>query len=238
MAQNLVFRSLVFCAFLVMIMISACSDKENQEKRTLDSALRNKLSTTATIERNPLNKNEQTNPQGQVAFEVSSDKIEGFVNDKQLGISFAPPRGFAPINYAVFTPKEISAKYTKFRSNLITAEPAYTFRGRANMVVSKIDFSKSKMAYKDFLAKYEVLIRERFAPANVITTTFMKGDIQMTQFFIQEAEQGLFRVVFASQEANRALQFDYSIQRQTVSDDMQAIEPSLGTITFIPLARK
>jgi hypothetical protein len=236
MPKNLDVRS--FFLFAFCIVISACSDTENQEKPALDPALRKKLSTTATIERNPLNKNEQVNPEGQVAFEVSSDKIEGFVNDTQLGVSFAPPRGFAPINYAVFTPSEISAKWTKCNTNLMTAEPVYAFRGQANMVVSKIDFTKSKIVYKDFLSRYEILVRERFAPANVIATTFMKGDIQMTQFFIQEAEQGLFRVVFSSQEANKALQFDYSIKRQTVRDDMQAIEPSLGTITMIPLAKR
>lgn len=234
MAQNLAFRSLVWCTFFVAI--SACSDKENQDKRTLDPALRNKLSTTATIEQSPLNKGEQKNPQEQVAFEVSSDKIERFINDSQLGISFAPPRGFAAILYNGLAANDISTKFTKFSSPTMTIEPVYAFRGRANMVVSKIDFSKSKSAYKPFLAKYESLIRERFAPATIITTVFMKGEIQITQFFIQEAERGLFRVVLQSQEANKALQFDYSIQRQTVSDDMQAIEPSLGTITMIPLA--
>ena len=234
MAQNLAFRFIV-CS-TILVVLSACSDTENQDKRTLDPALRNKLSTTATIERNPLNQGEQKNPQEQVAFEVSSDKIERFVNDSQLGISFAPPRGFTPILYNGLAATDISTKFTKFSSPTITIEPVYAFRGRANMVVSKIDFSKSKSAYKPFLAKYEALVRERFAPANIITTTFMKGDIQMTQFFIQEADQGLFRVVFASQETNKALQFDYTIKRQTVSDDMQAIEPSLGTITKIPLA--
>jgi hypothetical protein len=236
MAQNLAFRFVLFCTILVVM--SACSDKENQDKRTLDPTLRNKLSTTATIERNPLNQGEQKNPQEQVAFEVSSDNIERFINDSQLGISFAPPRGFAPILYNGLAANDISTKFTKFTSPTMAIEPVYAFRGRANMVVSKIDFSKSKSAYKPFLAKYETLVRERFAPANVITTTFMKGDVQMTQFFIQEADQGLFRVVFSSQEANKALQFDYTIKRQTVSDDMQAIEPSLGTITMIPLARK
>jgi hypothetical protein len=236
MTQNLIIRSFLFCT--LFLVISACSDKENQDKRTLDPALRNKLATTATIERNPLNKGEQKNPQEQVAFDVSSDKIERFVNDSQLGISFAPPRGFMPILYNGLAANDISTKFTKFSSPTMAIEPLYVFRGRANMVVSKIDFSKSKSAYKPFLAKYEALVRERFAPANVITTTFMKGDIQMTQFFIQEADQGLFRVVFSSQEVNKALQFDYSIKRQTVSDDMQAIEPSLGTITFILLAPK
>lgn len=236
MAQNLAFRSLLLCT--VLAVMTACTDKENQDKRTLDPALRNKLSTTATIERNPLNKGEQKNPQEQVAFEVSSDKIERFVNDSQLGISFAPPRGFVPILYNGLAANDISTKFTKFSSSTMTVEPIYTFRGRANMVISKIDFSKSKQTYKGFLAKYESLIRERFAPATITTTVFMKGEIQITQFFIQEANQGLFRVVFSSQEANKALQFDYSIQRQTVSDDMQAIEPSLGTITFIPLVLK
>jgi hypothetical protein len=194
-------------------------------------------STTATSKTDPLSRFEQKNTREQVAFSVSADQIEAFINDSERGISFAPPRGFFPTTYNLLPSTDISTKFTKVSTPEYSVEPLYTFRKQENVVVASIDFGKSEQTYDTFLTKYENTIRERFIPANITKTFFMKGTIKITQFFIQEAERGMFRVIFPSQIEGKAFQFDYSIRRQTAQDNMQAIEPSIGTITYIPMKK-
>ena len=230
-------------AYIVVVICTAsCTKNDNEPKNQVNNQVNNQVQseqqqrsgTTATVQNDPMSRFEKKNTDEQVAFSVSGDQIEKFINDSELGISFAPPRGYAPILYNAL-PSDISTKFTIFNNSDANVTPKYSFRKQENLVVSVIDFKKSGVSYEKFLGKYEALLQERFVPATITRTFFMKGTIKITQFFIQETERGLFRIVFPSQVQGKALQFDFSLRRQTAQDNMQAIEPSIGTITYIPI---
>lgn len=221
------------------LALTSCNDDKpkqvsSEEAKTIQDNQTKQSATTATVERtNPMGKYEKENSQEQVAFNVDADKVGAFINDTKNGISFAPPRNFVPVQYLSLPTKSLATKFTMYSSPKLTITPLHTFRDRTTLVISKIDFSKSNLSYKQFLTEYESLIRANFAGASVTPTFFMKGNIRMTQYFIQEADNGLFRIVFAGLEPKTAFQFDFTINRITASDDMQAIEPAIGTIALV-----
>ncbi|TAE30293.1 MAG: hypothetical protein EAZ92_04810 [Candidatus Kapaibacterium sp.] len=222
---------ILFCSFF----LASCK-KDEQNGAAQNTTPQNTFSqqnpqsgTTATIQNNSMGKYEQKNSQEQVAFSVDAEKVGAFVNDAALGVSFAPPRNYVPLAPNSLAASDIAMKFAAYTSPQFSIQPVHAFRARNSMLVSSIRLKN--ISYEQFLKDYENLVRTRFSPANITTTFFLKGDINIAQFFIQEADKGLIRVVFAGLKPNEAVQFDFAIERQTASDDMQAIEPALGSIT-------
>jgi hypothetical protein len=165
-----------------------------------------------------------------IAFDVRGDKLELIVNDSQHRISFGTPRTYETISYTVLSPSDISRKFTEFSSREITVTPIHAFGSKQNsLVVSLIKFTTNQ-TLEQYIDKYEALNKQRFASATFTTTAFKNRDIPMTQFFIQEAESGLFRIIFPASQKNQLLQFDYTIRRNSIQADIERIEPSIGSI--------
>lgn len=171
-----------------------------------------------------------------IAFDVRGDKLESVVNDTQHNISFGAPRTYQTVSYSTLPADDISRKFTQFSSPEISISPVYSFsNGQNSLVVSLVKFPATQ-TIKQFVEKYEALNKQRFASAAFTTTAFKNRNIPMTQFFIQEAESGLFRIVFPSGQKNQMLQFDYTIRRNSIQTDMERIEPSIGSIIQIASA--
>ncbi len=168
-----------------------------------------------------------------IAFDVRGDKLENIFNDTKLGITFGSPREFQAVSFSSILKNDIARQFTEFASARLSVKPLYAYsNGRNTMVVSQIQLLAGQTP-QEFIDEYETLNKTRFAPATLTLTSFKNRDIPMTQFFVQESESGLFRVVFPAQEDNRYIQFDYTIRRISIQEDMQRIEPSLGSIMRI-----
>ena len=168
-----------------------------------------------------------------LAFDVRGDKLDAVINNTKLGVSFGTPRNYQNLSFGALPVNDIARKFTEFTSPEISVTPLYTFgNGQNSMVVSQIKLLIGQTP-EQFIDNYEAINKSRFAPANFITTSFKNRDIPMTQFFIQEAESGLFRIVFPTTRKNLFLQFDYTARKNSIQSDIESIDPSIGSITRI-----
>ncbi len=165
-----------------------------------------------------------------VAFNVGTDKLQSIVNDARLQLSFGTPINFELRNFSTLPSNDIARKYTEISNSDFSVSPIHAFSDNKNsLVVSKISLKKP-LSRKEFLDKYEIENKIHFAPATLTVTSFMNKDIPMTQFFIQQDESGIFRIVFPGSEKNTYIQFDYTTRRMSIQMDMEIIEPSIGSI--------
>jgi hypothetical protein len=175
----------------------------------------------------------------EIAFSVSSDKLERVINDTKRGLVFAPPRTFRVIPFGSIPFTDIAGKFTEFTVEDFSVVPLYTFsNGQNTMVVSEIRLG-SNLATSPFQQQaqvYETLLRQRFAPASLTTISYKKGAIPMMQYFIQESESGLFRIIFPATVPGQLFQCDYTVRRRSIDADMERIEPSLGSFVLTPRA--
>lgn len=228
---------------VVLLGISSCKNNEEQQGRApLPSASNTQASqniptttTSASIRSyetgTGMERYATKDARAPVAFHVAADKLERIINDTKLRLSFGIPRGFQPRAYATLPADDIARKFTDFVADSIRSQPVYTFGDERNSLVVSLLTVQKAMSYKEFLDAYELLNRARFAPAMLTVTSFRNKDIPMTQFFIQESEQGLFRIILPGTHAASYIQFDYTVRRVSIREDMERIEPSLGSIT-------
>ena len=168
-----------------------------------------------------------------VAFMVSSDRLESVQNNTRLGFSFGVPKGFQEITFTALSPKDIAKKFNAASANNVSITPLQAFSDSQNSFVVSSVSAPSGLSKKEFLDLYEAMNKDRFAPALLTVTAFKNRDLEMTQFFIQESERGLFRILTKGKKTNEYAQFDYTVQRATVKADMDRIEPSIGSILRI-----
>lgn len=240
------FSFLLYSTILALLLFG-CKDKnqetrQTQEKMTpgagqLTFTPEKPNITTATVKANDketrMERYVTKDAKNAIAFNVRGDKLEAVVNNPKLGISFGTPRNFQALPFSTLPTEDIARKFTEFTSPEMRITPLYAFsNGQNSMVVSQIKLLAGQSPTQ-FVDSYETLNKSRFAPANFTTTSFKNRDIPMVQFFIQEAESGLFRIIFPSTQKNLFLQFDYTARRTSIQADMERIDPSIGSILRI-----
>lgn len=238
------FRTL--CIFITSFTIAACSscNNKNQTAQTntptsggVQSGIQTPNATSASVKANDATNGKSgmekfitKEAKDPIAFDVRGDKLESITNDTEQGISFGPPRTYQAIPYSTLPMNDISRKFTEYSSPEITISPLHSYsNGKNSLVVSLVKFSTAQ-TLEQYIEKYEALNKQRFTPATITTTSFKNREIPMTQFFIQESESGIFRIVFPATKKNQLLQFDYTIRRNSIQADMERIEPSIGSI--------
>lgn len=230
---------------LTVISCSSCNNKNQTEQTNLKGKNDAQSSQIPSITSASVKANDADNgnsgmekfatkeAKDPIAFDVRSDKLESITNDTEHGISFGSPRTYMAISYSTLPVGDISRKFTEYSSKELTVSPLHSFsNGQNSLVVSLVKFNTNQ-TLQQYIEKYEAVNKQRFTPATFTTTAFKNRDIPMTQFFIQEAESGLFRVIFPSSQKNQLFQFDYTIRRSSIQADMERIEPSIGSISRI-----
>ncbi len=239
----------ILCIFITAFTVASCSscNNKNQTAQTnttttsgTQSGIQTPNVTSASVKANDaasgksgMEKFITKEAKDPIAFDVRGDKLESITNDTEQGISFGPPRTYEAIPYSTLPMNDISRKFTEYSSPEITISPLHSFsNGKNSLVVSLVKFNTTQ-TLEQYVEKYEALNKQRFTPATITTTSFKNREIPMTQFFIQEAENGIFRIVFPAAKKNQLLQFDYTIRRNSIQADMERIEPSIGSIVRI-----
>jgi len=236
-------RKVMSTIFIGLTMVSCNQNQSEQTKsqsKNNSQTIQTKSVTSASVRANDtengnsgMEKFATKEAKDPIAFDVRGDKLESITNDTERGISFGSPRTYRSIAYTALPIRDISRKFTEYTSKELTVLPLYSFsNGQNSLVVSLVKFSTSQ-TLQQYIENYEALNKQRFTPATFTTTAFKNRDIPMTQFFIQESESGLFRVIFPSSQKNQLLQFDYTIRRNSIQADMERIEPSIGSIVRI-----
>jgi hypothetical protein len=92
-------------------------------------------------------------------------------------------------------------------------------------IVLKEDASKTG----DFKNRYHDFVRRLQESAHIQEDEFLKDGIPVTQYLIQDESKVVFKFIMKNVGDNW-IQFDYIVLRELYSDEVKAIESSVGSI--------
>ncbi len=171
----------------------------------------------------------------QLSFTVNPDQLSTPISDTKHGIKFAAPRDYKRLPQSAVNTSALAGGLSMPSSSGIQVTPLYAFNNEFTQnacLVSRVTFPTKDGDFKTQIQKYERLLKEKFKPLPVSTVSFVKDNIKMVQFLVQEEEKGIMRIVFAG--ANKTMfQFDYTLQRKTAKADLKMIESSIGSIGLL-----
>jgi hypothetical protein len=172
--------------------------------------------------------------QKQLEFVVNKALLGSVVNLKRYGIVFAPPKDWKPVpantyQQLVRLPEDSDVKPTLL----------YSFRNdqtQSGLAVSHLQFPRKGMSFRECTDAYLPQVKKSFDPNPVEVSGFNAGSIRFVQYLIQQENQAIFRMLCMNPD-KEVLQFDYILPRQGFKKEIQAAEPSIGSIAFFKSPR-
>jgi hypothetical protein len=166
-----------------------------------------------------------------LSFNIDSALIAPEADIEGYKVSFNPPAGLArseeflkKLNSGV----EISNREQKE----IFTRPVDVFVDSSfNIVVVSAVESAVKDSAAGGLAKVTGAIKKQFSAEKMKFAEFLKDDIRISQFLIQDSVNVIFKLLLENPD-KKIMQFDYIIPQRNYRNEIKAIESSIGSIKY------
>jgi len=173
---------------------------------------------------------EETKP-NRLSFNIDSALIAPETVIDGYKLSFNPPAGLArseeflkKLNSGV----EISNREQKE----IFTRPVDVFVDSSfNIVVVSAVESAVKDSVAGGLTKVTGAIKKQFSAEKMKFAEFLKDDIRISQFLIQDSVNVIFKLLLENPD-KKVMQFDYIIPQSNYRNEIKAIESSIGSIKY------
>ena len=167
----------------------------------------------------------------EMIFQVDSTLIADCRVLDDIGLSFHPPEG-----WALLTGDAMEAVREQTREDdpsvPFSVVPEIIFNDESSMSilsVSRIVMKDDIPGSKEFKNRYHDFIQRLEKSAHIQEDTFLMNGIPVTQYLIQDEFKVVFKFLLKNIGDNW-VQFDYIVLRDTYSDEVKAIESSVGSI--------
>lgn len=216
-----------------MAHLAACNKRQEfraDPSQPVTLAQPSTLATVTTLQ-NP-EQYKTLDPQSSASFEVNPAELSAAIADSTIGLRFAPPKDYQRLSTSSIQSSVLYGALSLPPQTGIRTTPLYGFNNDKTqnaLLVSRVVFAAKDTGFKQQVAKYEKVLKEKFDPTPVSVTSFFKDSIPMIQFFMQDEDRGIMRIVFAADKRS-FFQFDYTIQRRTAKTDLDVMESSIGSI--------
>lgn len=217
----------------LLVHLVACNKRQEfraDPSQPVTLAQPSTLATVTTLQ-NPEQYN-TINSKSNADFEVNPAELSAELIDSSLGLKFAPPKDYQRLGASAVQTSVLFGALSLPPQTGIRTTPLYGFNNEKTqnaLLISRVAFSSKDTGFTQQVAKYERVLKEKFDPSPVSVVSFVKDNISMVQFFVQNEDRGIMRVIFAADKRS-FFQFDYTIQRQTAKTDLDVIESSIGSI--------
>lgn len=178
------------------------------------------------------NSNDESGKLNRLNFEIDSTKLAAEVKLNNYKLSFHPPVNL--VHSDEFFNKLVSgiAKNDPNMNELVTKPiDAFVDNDFNVLVVSGIESGLKDTAIAG-LSKITALVKKQFKPENAKYAEFLKDDIKIGQFLIQDSINVIFKLLLENPD-KKVLQFDYIIPQKNYKNEIKAIESSIGSIKYI-----
>lgn len=215
------------------LFVGSCNKRQEFRADSSQPATLAQPSTLATVTtlQNP-EQYKTLDPKSTASFEVNPDELSAAVTDSAAGLKFSPPKDFQRLQTAAIETSVLYGALSLPPQTGIRTTPMYGFNNEKTqnaLLVSRVLFAAKDTGFKQQIAKYERVLKEKFNPIPVSTASFLKDSVAMVQFFMQDEDRGIMRIVFAADKRS-FFQFDYTIQRRSMKADLDVMESSIGSI--------
>ncbi len=165
-------------------------------------------------------------------FDIDSTKLAAEVKLNNYKLSFNPPVNL--VHSDEFFNKLVSgiAQNDPNMNELVTKPiDAFVDNDFNVLVVSGIEPGLKDTAITG-LSKITALVKKQFKSEKAKYAEFLKDDIKIGQFLIQDSINVIFKLLLENPD-KKVLQFDYIIPQKNYKNEIKAIESSIGSIKYI-----
>ena len=168
----------------------------------------------------------------EMKFNIDKAKIGAAVSDSNYGLNFNPPVDWQKINDKQFTKAVKAINNAMAKEKEISVVPLYIFVKANSTCILNIAEVRIDSAAGDFnskVSRYENLMMQNLDSTKVKKAVYIKDGIKIAQLLIQENNIVNFRLLFLN-GTGKLIQFDYIAGIKDYSNEVKAIESSIGSI--------
>ena len=172
---------------------------------------------------------------GEMKFNVDTSKLGAFVVDSLYNLSFNPPLGWNEVGKKQIDEAGKAISKALAGTSRITVKPVFIFVNDTSgsvLNVAEIRLDSVKSDLDSQVAEYEKIMFSGKDSLKIKKAFYMKDGIKIAQFLIQKNGFVNFRLLFENGKGN-LLQFDYLSKIEDYSNEVKAIESSIGSIKLI-----
>lgn len=178
------------------------------------------------------NENNEAGKLKNLNFNIDTTCIASEVILKDYKLSFNPPLNLAHSDEFYNKLSENIKQNNQVQTELITKPVDAFVDDKFNvLIVSSIE-SGQKDSQNSSFEKISDIVKKQFKSENVKFAEYLKDDIKISQFLIQDSINVIFKLLLASPN-KQVMQFDYIIPQQNYKNEIKAIESSIGSIKYI-----
>jgi hypothetical protein len=175
----------------------------------------------------------KSNDPKELNFNVDKTKLNEKVNSPLLGLEFNPPANWNEIDSVLIRNMKGQLKSQSVRSDSIQFSLKKVFLDQENMSmlsISELEFDNAIAEPKNY---YDSRIQNKFEKASIFRRgEFLKDDIKFIQYLIENSGNVNFKLLFSNSN-DKTIQFDYILTKKNYSNQIRAIESSIGSIKLI-----
>jgi hypothetical protein len=207
-------------------------DAYGTSRPTLPNAASNGAATTPSEAPPPGAEPEQghvTEAKKQFEFVVNKKLLGSVVNAKRYGVIFAPPKDWKPVGTDTYQQLVRLPEGSSVKPTLL-----YSFRNdktQSGLAVSHLQFPRKGMSFRECTDAYLPQVKQSFDPSPVELSGFNAGTVRFVQYLVQQENQAIFRMLCMTPD-KEVMQFDYILPRKGFKTEINAAEPSVGSIAF------
>jgi len=167
---------------------------------------------------------------------VADPTLLGFVYpDSSLGLRFAPPRGWPPLEPELVA--EVQAQFERFapKDNRFVARPVRIFYEKEKqyfMIISRFPSWPVVMTPEAAIVQYRQLVMAAMPEAEMLDGFFRSGEVTGYRLLLVNQVAANFRLI-VFREGDSPVQINYLVPRVDFPVVQKAIEASVGSIAHI-----
>lgn len=161
-----------------------------------------------------------------VNFIIDSSKVDLEINDKDLGISFNPPK-----NWDLQTATLSKKMESNFSENFFY-QPIYLFFDKSTssiLSVGKVTSSDTLISKSAQINYYKNLLVKKYNSYNVKSSSFSNNNLTFNKIMFEKENLISYKIIFVNEELE-IIQFDFSLPKNQYENLLSFIHASIGTI--------
>jgi len=171
----------------------------------------------------------------QIQFNIDPNTLAGEVSDSVLKLFFKPPKNWKLIDEKLFKKVEDIDDVQLKQKGDVSIIPLYIFMDdslKCLLNISQIQLKDGNNTDALNLLEYEKLLLGKFGKEKLKRAEFLKGDLPVIQYMINDKEKVNFKILFYN-TAKVLIQFDYVSSIEVYPKEIKAIESSIGSIQLL-----
>jgi hypothetical protein len=167
-----------------------------------------------------------------VKFDVNPQLLGDSIVSNLLAVKFSIPKHWKRLPPAI--EEQVRVRLAEVNVGDIRPEPLYIFvegKSNATLTVSSLTFAALGSSVAQQREVYVRRITTQIDTTKLQVSEFRKDNMHLTQCVIRSSEKILFRVLVEAKK--QLLQFDYAIPLTVYTQEIKAVESSIGSIFTI-----